>query len=98
MAGARVPGAPTLPEWDPTSLAFVMQRWANELYGDAPASVVPEGAHPEWGMRAQPPAPSLVSAATATQPAAGIDPTLSSVGAQQPTAGVPASASPESGT
>ena len=42
-AGARVPGAPTLPDWDPISLSMAVQRAANELFGAQPGGVSPEG-------------------------------------------------------
>ena len=36
-AGLRVPGAPTLPEWDPVSLSVLIQKLANEQYAMPPA-------------------------------------------------------------
>ena len=40
LASARVPGAPTLPDWDPMTLSTLMARMANELF-QAPPSPEP---------------------------------------------------------
>jgi cysteine desulfurase/selenocysteine lyase len=44
LAGARVPGGPTLPDWDPVSLAGIASQLANELFAAPPVASVPSSA------------------------------------------------------
>ena len=39
LAGAKVPGSPSLPDWDPSSLATLVGRLANDLFGAPPPPV-----------------------------------------------------------
>jgi cysteine desulfurase/selenocysteine lyase len=42
LAGARLPGGPTLPDWDPSGFAVIAARLANELFSAPPAASAPE--------------------------------------------------------
>ncbi|HVV87249.1 MAG TPA: hypothetical protein VHE35_29615, partial [Kofleriaceae bacterium] len=68
LAGARVPGAPTVPDWDPMTLTTLVQRMASELFTAPPA---PEPSSPDEAAMgagavpaATPSAPSPEAAAT----------------------------------
>jgi cysteine desulfurase/selenocysteine lyase len=70
LAGARVPGGPTLPSADPASLTQVITQLANELFA-APAMPVPGVSAPAGvttpSAAPTPPAPSLPAAAVMPQ-------------------------------
>ncbi len=78
LAGARVPGAPTLPDWDPATLTMVMSRMANDLFGASaaaapvavPTSTVPTAA----ATGSVPTIPSTVATPTAPSPATSWSP------------------------
>ena len=70
LAGARVPGAPTLPDWDPATLTMVASRLANELFAappGAPSADAPTSA-------AVPSAPPPISSTALPQVAAPLAP------------------------
>jgi cysteine desulfurase/selenocysteine lyase len=63
LGAARTPSSgPTLPDFDPQSLALVVQRMANDLFA-APTSIVPEPTH----ASATPPSPSIPSSPSAAE-------------------------------
>jgi len=65
LAGARVPGGPTLPELDPASLSRVIAQMANELF-TAPAPAAPAPILADAGaLSSSPSAPSLASGPSA---------------------------------
>ena len=88
LAGARVPGGPTLPDWDPATLTMVASRLANELFAappgapsaDAPTSAAVPSTPPPI------PATALPTVAAPLAPPVGALPPPAS----PPTAGAPA--------
>ncbi|MGO8999791.1 MAG: family 2A encapsulin nanocompartment cargo protein cysteine desulfurase [Polyangiaceae bacterium] len=74
LAGARVPGGPTLPELDPMSMSRVIAQMANELFA-APIPPSPAPTHADTGaLSSPPPLPSAPSAAQAATPAPFAEP------------------------
>jgi cysteine desulfurase/selenocysteine lyase len=65
LAGARVPGAPSLPDFDPVSLTAAVSRMANEIFA-APTPPVPVPTVAD--ATATSPAPSVPSAPSAPSP------------------------------
>jgi cysteine desulfurase / selenocysteine lyase len=77
LAGARVPGAPTLPELDPASLSRAIAQMANELFAaPVPASPAPTLADAS-ALSSPPSLPSAPSAAVAAPPAPFAEPSAS---------------------
>jgi cysteine desulfurase/selenocysteine lyase len=76
LAAAKVPGAPTLPEWDPSSLTVLVQRLANDAFAAPPASPLP--ALPALSALVTPLAPGAMAEA---RPALPMAVTLPSPGA-----------------
>jgi len=88
LAGARVPGGPTLPDWDPATLTMVASRLANELFAappGAPSADAPTSA-------AVPSTPPPIPATALPTVAAPLAPPVGSLPppASPPTAGAPA--------
>ncbi len=65
LAGARVPGSPTMPDFDPISLARVMQQMANETFQAPPAAPVSAPDVPVAGAPAMPAMPTPAPSAPA---------------------------------
>jgi cysteine desulfurase/selenocysteine lyase len=75
LAGARVPGSPTVPDWDPSALTMLVERVANDLFAalssapsvtadpTAPAAAGPAGLPAPAQSPAQPPAAPTQAAA-----------------------------------
>lgn len=82
LAGARMPGGPSLPDWDPSSLAGALARLANDLCA-APFS--PTGQVPAAGGAPEQPAPAPQP--TVSQPAI---PAQATVPAEPPVPAKPA--------
>ncbi len=73
LAGARVPGAPTLPEMDPISLTRVVGLLANELFA-APPAAPPAGPVPiTVDAPAAPSAPPAVPAPSGAPPVVPVE-------------------------
>ena len=71
LAGARVPGAPSLPDFDPVSLTASVTRMANEIF----ATPIPPGPVPTVAdATASSPAPSAPSAPSSPSPPADTTP------------------------
>lgn len=69
-ASARVPGAPTLPDFDPVSLTSVVSRLANDLFAQPPAPFVGAPEAEASSTTPQPPtAPALAPAGPAASQA-----------------------------
>ncbi|WP_276082549.1 family 2A encapsulin nanocompartment cargo protein cysteine desulfurase [Nannocystis punicea] len=71
LAGARVPGAPTVPDFDPAALATMIGRMANDMFAAPPAPAELElelgpGARPDVEYHQYPPSPELPGAPTTT--------------------------------
>ena len=81
LAGAilRVPGQPTLPDFDPTSLTMVISRLANDMYAAPPMH---ETARPDDALHASAPLSGAPSPPAALPPA------------EAPSMGAPASSAP----
>jgi cysteine desulfurase / selenocysteine lyase len=107
LAAARVPGAPTLPDFDPMSLSLAVSRLANELFAAPPATPVGPAASVPTSSDASafsspPLTPSAPTAASvpvgaggvppAAEPAPALGAVVPAVGAS--TGGVPAAAAP----
>ena len=94
LAAGRVPGQPTLPDWDPASLTLAIQRVANEMFHEPPStSVVPEPAHIDAPLHASGASPAVPTSSTVPS-AAGEPPPAPAVGATP--APAPASTTPPS--
>ena len=84
LAGARVPGAPTLPDWDPATLSLTIQRMANALFQAPPAeSALPAGFAPSITPptalnAALPQGPTYTLSAPLAEPALAMTPMLES--------------------
>lgn len=64
FAGARVPGGPSLPDGDPTSLSLVLSRYANDLFSAPPVS--PEPGRPAMASPSIPSVPSMAAIPSAS--------------------------------
>jgi cysteine desulfurase/selenocysteine lyase len=97
MAAARVPGGPTLPDWDPASLGLVIGRMANELF-QAPPSAHPGGVDVTGVSKSSPPPqPSFAPQAppTSMQPPFASTPPEPALSAASPPAGASAPMAPD---
>jgi cysteine desulfurase / selenocysteine lyase len=109
LAGARFPGAASLPDWDPASLTRAVAQIANELFAaplpagvapspaDANAFTTPPSAPSPPAAAAQPAAPATVTGSPAAAPPPATVPNdapLSPFFAPLDFAGVPAPADP----
>ena len=65
LAAARVPGSPTLPDWDPASMAVLMTRMASEMLVPeaAPPMSPAAGVHENAMAQLQPPVPQVLTPA-----------------------------------
>lgn len=72
FAAAKHPGAPTLPEADPVSLAMLMQRMANELFQAPIGAPVDESGAIEPTSMTSEALPGSVPTQTAAAPAGGL--------------------------